>query len=292
MSKNRQSNAISLFSASVITTISITLVLFILGLALLIGFTTNGFANYLKENLGITIEVDNNLDHASLDQARKNLENNPYVKSVKYISKEDVKKQLIADLGSDPSEILGYDPSHAYFDVYIKNEYVNTESMKLVEKSLKGNNIVKRIDFNQDEISHAIENLSLIGTVLLVLAIVLIIISFILIRSTIQLNIYSKRFLINTMQLVGATNSFIRRPYLITMVVSGIIAAILANAGITAVVFYITHAFPSLIEITGLDKLLIVYILVFVFGILITAIATVGAINRYLRMTTNKLYRS
>lgn len=280
-----------MFTAGVITTISITLVLFLLGLTILVGFTAKGFTSYLKENLGISIELADNIDDAAVTKLQKELDTNPYIKSAVYISKAEVKKQLVEDLGRDPEEVLGYDPSKSYFDVFIKSDYVNADSMKLVEKSLRGKTLIKNVVYNEADIANANSNLSTIGSVLLILAIVLILISFTLIRSVIQLNIYSKRFLINTMQLVGATNGFIRRPFVWSMVACGIIAAIFANLGITAMIYYVTSVFPVSISIVSMNELIIVYGLVLLFGIFIAAFATTFAVNRYLRMTTNKLYR-
>lgn len=295
MSKQRQHKTISLFTAGVITTISITLVLFLMGLTFLVGFTANGIATYLKENMGMSIQLSENIDETSITRIKKNIEASPYIKSVTYISKEDSKQQLIDDLGRDPEEVLGYNPAHAYMDVFIKSEYVNTDSIKEVEASLKnisieGGNILNNIVYNEDDITNANAKISLIGTILIILVVILVLISFILIRSIIQLNIYSKRFLINTMQLVGATNSFIRWPYMWRMVLSGILAAILANLAITGMVYYVTDIIPEVISIVRMEELLIVYALVLIFGIIISALATTSAVNRYLRMTTNKLY--
>lgn len=295
MSGKHQYKTISLFTAGVITTISITLVLFLLGLTFLVGFTAKGISSYLKENMGISIELAENVDEASVDKIQKGLTANPYVKSVVYISKDEAKKQLVEDLGRDPEEVLGYNPAHAYFDVYIKSDYVNSDSIKKVEaslreQSLQGATVVNNIVYNESDIVNANSKLSLIGTILIILAVILVLISFTLIRSIIQLNIYSKRFLINTMQLVGATNSFIRRPFLWRMILSGILAAILANLAITGVVYYITNVIPEMLSIVKMYELLIVYGLVLIFGILIAAFATAFAVNRYLKMTTNKLY--
>lgn len=280
----------SLLTAGVITTISITLVLFLLGCTFLVWFTGNGFSSYLKENLGISIEIPEKMSDEDITKTQKELEANPYVKSVVYISKEEVKQQLLKDLGDDPEELLGYDPSRSYFDIFIKADYVNPDSLKVVEKSLQGQNLVRNIVYDETDIATANANLSMVGTILLIIAIILIIISFTLIRSIIQLNIYSKRFTINTMQLVGATNSFIRRPFMSGMLTCGIIAAILANLGITGLIYYITSVFPVPVEIVSKEHLFIVYGLVLVFGILITLLATISAVNRYLKMTTNKLY--
>lgn len=295
MSDKRPVHAISFFTAGLITTISITLVLFLLGLTFLVGFTAKGVTTYLKESLAISIQLSEDVDEATVSKIQKELDANPYVKRTVYITKEETKKQLVADLGRDPEEVLGYDPSNSYFDVYIKAEYINPDSIKLVEKSLKtqslkGKKLIKNVLYDREDIMNANSNLSLIGSVLLALAIILILISFTLIRSIIQLNIYSRRFLINTMQLVGATNSFIRRPFVLRMVSCGIIAAVLANIAITGAVYYITTIFPISISIVSMEELLIIYVLVLLLGILITALATIFAVNRYLRMTTNNLY--
>ncbi len=290
MSDKRQQKPISLFTSGVITTISITLVLFLLGLTILLGFTGRGLASYFKENIGISIELSGNISDSVIARTKAKIEAIPYVKSTTYITKEEVKKQLIEDLGGDPEEVLGYDPSRSYIDVFIKSEYMNSDSLKKVEASLKDFKLTKGLSFKEEDIEQANTNISKIGTVLLILAVILILISFTLIRNTIQLNIYSKRFLINTMQLVGATNGFIRKPFVLSAIVSGILAAIFANVLITGVIYYFTTEYPELISIVTMYELLIVYALVVILGILITILATVSAVNRYLRMTTNKLY--
>lgn len=295
MSDKYQYKTISLFTAGVITTISITLVLFLLGLTILVGFTAKGLGDFVKESMGISIELSDNMDDASISKIRKELDANPYVKSTVYISKEEIKKDLVDKLGRDPEEVQGYNPAHAYIDVFIRSEYMNADSMKFVEASLKkvsmqGGSIVNDFVYSESDIANANAKLSLVGTILIVLAVILILISLTLIRSIIQLNIYSKRFLINTMQLVGATNSFIRRPFMWRMILSGIVAAIFANLAITGVVYYVTNIIPEAISIVKMHELLIVYGLVVVLGIVITAMATIWAVNKYLKMTTNKLY--
>lgn len=290
MSKNQRPKTVSLFTAGVITTISITLVLFLLGTTLLVGFTGKGFTSYLKENMAISVELSDNMDEKTIAKMQKDLDANPYVKSTTYISKEEIKKQLVEDLGRDPEEVLGYNPAHAYIDVFVKSDYVNTDSIKKVAASLKGVKLVNNIVYSEDDISMANSNLSKIGSMLLILAVILIVISFTLIRNTIQLHIYSKRFLINTMRLVGATNGFIRRPFMASAIASSVIAGILANLLITGVIYYFVREYPDLISMVKMEELLAVYIAVFILGIIITLLATISAINRYLRMASNKLY--
>lgn len=291
MSGKNQSQAISFFTAGAITIVSITLVLILLGLTALVGITSNGLASLLKENLGVTIELAADTPQGEISKMKKKLETNEYLRSVVYISKDEIRKELVSKLGLDPEDVLGFDPSLSYFDVYVKAEYVNPEGMAKVKESLRGGNVIQNVIYSEDVIADANNKLSVIGSVLLGLTVILIFISFTLIRSIIQLNIYSKRFLINTMQLVGATNSFIRRPFVWRMVFNGILASILASIAITGIVYYVTEIFPEVVTIFTTHELLIVYGVILASGIVISALATVTAVNRYLRMTTNRLYR-
>lgn len=291
MSNRNQGKSVSFFTAGVITVVSITLVLILLGLTALVGLTSKGLASLLKENLGITIELAADTPDAAISKMQKDLEKNEYLKSVIYISKGEIKKDLVAKLGLDPEDVLGFDPSLSYFDVYVKSEYVNPEGMAKVKASLKGKNLIQNVIYSDDVITEANETLSVAGTILFGLTIILILISFTLIRSIIQLNIYSKRFLINTMQLVGATNAFIRKPFVWRMVFNGIIAAILASFAITGIIYYVTGVFPEIVTIITSHELLVTYGIVLLSGIVISAFATATAVNRYLKMTTNKLYR-
>ena len=287
---NNKAKGISFFTSGVITTISIALVLFLLGLIFLVGFTGKSFSEYFKENMAISVEIDEKAADADILALKTKLTKNLYVKEAKYISKEEIKEQLIRDLGRDPEEVLGYNPARSFYDVYIKSDYVNPDSIKLVESSLKGLKPIKNIVYSEDDISLANSNLTKVGTVLLILAAILLAISFVLIHSTIQLNIYAKRFLINTMQLVGATNGFIRRPFIGQMVLNGVVAAILANLGLTAFAYYAVKYYPELANIVSSEEMIFVYVLVLIAGIAITALAAIVAVNRFLRMTTNKLY--
>ena len=292
MSNNRQLKTTSLFGTGVTTTVSITLVLFLLGLTFFVAVMGREISSFIKENLSITIELSEDTNDAAAAKLQKQLNTKPYIKSVTFISKEDIKKDLIEELGGDPEEILGYAPASNYFDITLKSEYANIDSIKVVEKSLKGQKIVKSFLYSEDTIQMINSNLSKLGTGLLALAAILMFISFTLIRNTIRLNIYSKRFLINTMQLVGATNGFIRKPFVIKAIGYGILAAIIANIGITALVYTLTKEFPEIISIIKMQNLVGLYIIVLVLGILLPLLATTSGVNRYLKMNTNNLYRS
>ncbi|NDV68275.1 ABC transporter permease [Dysgonomonas sp. 25] len=290
MSDKQRVKTVSFFTAGVITTMSITLALFLLGLVCLLGLTGKRFSDHFKENMTLSVGISDKMSDAEQAKLKSALEKNKYVKSVDYIGKEQIKEYLIKDLGQDPTEVLDYDPSRSYFDIHIKSEYVNPDSIRLVAASLKGIQLAKNITYNEEDIYQADANLSKLGSVLSILALVLILISFTLIRNTIQLNIYSQRFLINTMQLVGATNSFIRKPFILRMMVSGIVAAAIAAVFITGVALYVVREYPEAAEIVQKEELIAVYVIVLIFGILLSTLATLSAVNRFLRMKTNKLY--
>ena len=285
-----QVKSTSFFNANVTTTISITLVLILLGLTILIAFAGKEVISFVKENMSISVKIDDSMNEEQIAKLQKQLIASPYVKEAQYISKEEIKNDLIKDLGRDPEEVLGYNPASSMFDIKLKSEYANPDSIKAIEKQLKGKVMIGEFMYNEEDIKMVNSNLSKIGIGLLVLAIILTVISFTLIRNTIRLNIYSKRFIINTMQLVGATNSFIRKPFVVNFTVCGIVAAIFANLVITALIYSATKEYNELLSIIKPENLLIVYGLVVLLGVLLTTTATIFSVNRYLRMETNTLY--
>lgn len=290
MSNSRPVNSNSFFNASVTTTVSIALVLFLLGLTLLTGFMGKEITSFMKENVGLSIELPDNMNEVAISKLQKQLDESSFVRSATFISKEEIKENLIEDLGRDPEEILGYNPLYNCFEIKLNPEYANPDSLKVVESGLRSKNLIKNFIYSEDDLKMVNANLSKIGTGLFIIAVLLMFVSFTLIRNTIRLNIYSKRFLINTMQLVGATNSFIRKPFILRTVVCGVFAAIFANIAITGLVYYFTREYPELISILKTSDLILLYLVVLVMGILITAWATASAVNRYLKMKTNNLY--
>lgn len=291
MSNKRRNNTSSFFSTEVTTTISISLVLFLLGLTVFVVVMGREISSFIKENLSITIELsESEFDKNAISELHKQLNKSPYIKTITFIGKDEIKKELIEELGGDPEEILGYTPVSSYFDINLKSKYANPDSIKVVENSLKGQKIIKSFIYSEETLQMIHSNLSKIGIGLSVLAIILMLISFTLIRNTIRLNIYSKRFLINTMQLVGATDKFIRKPFIVRSVICGITGAIIANIGITALIYALSKEFPEIIQIVNPESLLILYSIVLILGILLSYLATRFAVTRYLKMETNNLY--
>lgn len=292
MSNKKKSQTSSIFSTEVTTTISISLVLFLLGLTFFVIITGREISTFIKENLSITIELSDvdTSQKGAIANLQKRLKESSYVKSVTYISKEDVRKDLIEELGADPEEILGYTPASSYFDIKLKSDYANPDSIKTIENNIKQEKVVKNFIYNQDTLHVITSNLSKLGIGFTILAILLLIISYTLIRNTIQLNIYSKRFLINTMQLVGATDGFIRRPFVVRAIIAGIIAALIANIGITTLVYALIKEFPEIVLIVNQNNLLLIYGVVLILGVVLTYLITRFAVNKYLKMETNNLY--
>lgn len=273
------------------TTISLTLVLLLLGLTVLVGLMGNRISSYVKENIVVTVELSDKVKESEVQKTQEQLKETPYFKSIRYISKEEIKQELIVDLGKDPEEALGYNPLSNCLEIKLNAEYANSDSIKFVEKFLRQKKIAQDVLYNQKDLDIVNSNLSKIGFALLGLSVVLMLISFTLIRNTIRLNIYAKRFTINTMQLVGATNSFIRKPFLTQMIIYGVAAALLANMLITVMVYYVMNEYAELLSILNLNDLVIIYGVVFVLGILLTALATIFAVNKYLRINRNSLYQ-
>jgi cell division transport system permease protein len=289
MSKKKKISTARFVNAKITSTISITLVLVLLGLTILILFMGNGLSNYVKENMSFSIMLDNDISDAEIKRLRKNLDAQPFVKSSRFISKAEAKEQLIKDLGEDPEELLGYNPAQDAIEIYLYSEYANNDSIAVISPKIKRQNNVRDLLYQQEAIDLINDNLSKITMILLILAGVLLFISFALIRNTIRLSIYSKRFIINTMKLVGANGNFIRKPFIRNNILTGIIAGILADLVIFLILLYFSKEYAKM-QIISVTDLLIIFAIVILLGILISTVATYFAVNRYLKMRTENLY--
>lgn len=290
MAKKNKANRLRFFNARLTSTISITLVLVLLGITTLLFFVGNGFSKYIKENMSFNVMLKQDITDAQIVDIRKKIDKMPFVKSSQFISKEEAKKQLVQDLGEDPEELLGYNPAQDFIEINLKSAYANRDSLQLVEKSLNTETNVQDLVYQQESIDLVNNNLSKITTVLLILSGILLFISFALIRNTIRLSIYAKRFIINTMKLVGATGGFIRRPFILRNIWMGLVAGILANILIVFILYYFNTEYANLQSVLSLHDLVIVFSVVILLGVLITMVATYFAVNRYLRMKTENIY--
>ncbi|SEG08954.1 cell division protein FtsX [Parabacteroides chinchillae] len=290
MAENKKVSTVSFFNSRLTSVISIALVLFLLGLILLMGLLSNKLSVYVKENIAFSILLKDNQKEADIKRMQKSLDALPFIKSTEYISKEQAAKELEEELGENPETFLGFNPLQASMEVKLHSEYANPDSLKLIEKQIRTYTSVTDLLYRKDMMEMVHNNMKRVGIILLTLAVVLMCISFVLISNTIRLLIYSKRFLIHTMKLVGATPGFIRRPFVRYNVISGIFASILAILMLTGALYYLQNELKGFIQILDVQSLLIVYAAVLGLGILLSVVATIFAVNKYLRMGVDKLY--
>ncbi len=290
MSKKKKISVARFINAKITSTISVSLVLVLLGMTILVWFLGDGLSSYLKENISFSVILDTEINDAQISKIRKNIDSQPFVKASRFISKEEAKEQLIKDLGEDPEDLLGFNPAYDAIEIYLYSEYANSDSLARIGSLIKEQNNVDDLLYRQETVDVINENISKITAVLLILSVVLLIISFTLIRNTIRLGIYSKRFIINTMKLVGATDKFIRKPFIRSNMVAGIIAGLLADGVIWVFLNYFKREIAEVRGFVSVYELMVVFGIVIFLGIIISVMATHYAVNRYLKMETDNLY--
>ena len=281
----------SFFNMQFITSsISTTLVLLLQGMVVFFVLSANNLSTYVRENIGISVLVSDDMKEPEALKFQKTLNEKSYVKESVYISKEQALKEQTEAMGTDPAEFLGYNPFTASIEIKLNAQYANSDSIAWIEKEILTNKKVMEVSYPQNLIDSVNRNLQKVSFFLLGLAALLSLISFALINNTIRLAIYSKRFLIHTMKLVGASWSFIRRPFLVRNIWIGILAGIMADAILLGMAYMLVKYEPQLIEIITPNTLLIVMASVFVFGLAITFLCAYISINKYLRMKASALY--
>lgn len=290
MAENKKVGTVSFFHSRLISVISIALVLFLLGLIFLIGLLGNQLSVYVKENISFSIVLKDNQKEADIKRMQQKLNALPFIKSTEYISKEQAAKELEEELGENPETFLGFNPLQASIEVRLHSEYANPDSLRQIEQKLKNYTSVSDLLYRKDMMEMVHNNMRRLSIVLLALAAVLMAISFVLISNTIRLLIYSKRFLIHTMKLVGATPAFIRRPFIWYNIVSGLFASILAILMLTGALYYLQSEWAGFIRILDLPTLAAVFTAVVILGISLSIVATIFAVNKYVRMEGDKLY--
>lgn len=291
MSKARKNITKPGFSNIKLTsTISMSLVLFLVGLVFTLLFVARDMSTFVKENINLSIILDDAITKPDEIRIEKYLTNSGYVKSVEYISKDAALQDHIINLGENPKEFLGFNPLKASIEVKLNADYANNDSVQMLESKLKTFECISRIVYQRDMVSLVNDNVKKISLVLLGLAAVLLFISIALINNTIRLALYSNRFLINTMKLVGATPSFIRRPYLISSVLNGLMASAGAILLLIGVVFFVQYQFGVPQMMVQSMNLIAVGALVIVVGLLLTVTSSYFSVGRYLRMSSDDIH--
>ena len=270
--------------------ISTTMVLFLLGLVVFFVLTANNLSVYIRENIAFSAILDDGIKETSIIKLQESLNKKDYVKQTVYISKDQALKEQIEAMGTDPSEFLGHNPFNASIELKLNAGYTHPDSIKWIEKELTENKGILEVSYPQNLLDSVNRNLQKISVFLLGLAVLLSLISFSLINNTIRLTIYSKRFLIHTMKLVGASWGFIRRPFITRNLWIGILSGAVANAILTASAYTAVKYEPELLAIVSPESIMIVAATVMVFGMIITTFCAYISINKYLRMKISELY--
>ena len=270
--------------------VSIALVLFLVGLLGIIVLKTKALAQHFKEQvtLNIFLKDGNNVD--AVADFQKSLREKEFTKSIEFISKDDAAKIMQEEIGQDFLEFLGTNPLKSVINLQLKSDFVTADKMNAIEKTLLKSELVHEVSYNKPLIDLLNKNINRISLWVLIFSGLLTLIAVVLINSSIRLSVYSKRFIIKTMQMVGATKSFIRRPFIWTSIKLGIFGALLAIFALVGLSYYIEQQIPEIKILDNIELLGIVFGGVLLLGILITWLSTFFATRRFLNLRTDELY--
>jgi len=270
--------------------ISVSLVLFLLGILGLVIINAKELSDYFRESLSFSVMLDDDAREADIRMLQKDLDAKPYVKSTVYVSKEEAAAKMKDDLGEDFISFLGDNPLPPSIDVFLYAGYTSPDSVTKIEKYVTEYPFVKEVYYEESLLFLINENVRKISIFLLVISAFLFLIAVTIINNTIRLAIYSKRFLIRTMQLVGATRSFIRKPFLIRSIYHGLLAALIAMTLLMGLLYLIEKEFYMMFSFESTKLLAVLCVVLIIFGILINLVSTYLSVNRYLVISEDKLY--
>ncbi|MDY2585873.1 cell division protein FtsX [Winogradskyella aquimaris] len=279
-----------LISSYISVVISIALVLFLLGCLGLLVINSKKVADHFKEQVVMTIYLNDTAKEVEVNQLKKSLAMAEYSKEATYVSKEEAAELMKAETGEDFMDFVGYNPLKNSIDVYLKADFVTTEKLSEISESLANKSFIEDIRYDNDLVELMNDNVKKISFWVLIISGLFTLIAVLLINSSIRLAVYSKRFIIKTMQMVGATKSFIRRPFVWKSVQLGIIGAIVALAGMAVVLYYLDLTFPELELLRNTVMIAGLFVGIFVLGVIITWISTFIATQRFLNLKTDQLY--
>lgn len=273
------------------TVVSITLVLFMLGLMGLLLLNANRLSRYVQENIGFSVVLQDNATEADIAWVRKQLDVAPYVRETKFISKEDAARELREMLGEDFVAFLGYNPLPVSIEAKLRYRYANNDSIAVIERDLYEFKQVKEVAYQKSLIGMMNENINKISAILLLFSALLFFVSLAQINNTIRLSIYSRRFLINTMKLVGATRAFIVKPFVAKSALHGIISAMVALVLLCGLFYVARNQMGSeMMQLITPEVMGILFLCVLAVGIAVGVLSTYFAVNRFLDMKTDELY--
>ena len=279
-----------LISSYFSVTLSIALVLFLLGVLGLLVLNTSKLADHFKEEITLSVFLKDSAKDVEISQLQKSLVMADYTKSAVFVSKEEAAEEHSEDIGEDFMEFLGYNPLKNSIDVNLNAAYVNSVQVDSIARDIGSHSFVEEVSYDRPTLDLLTENVRRVGLGILVASAVFTLIAVLLINSSIRLSIYSKRFIIKTMQMVGATKSFIRKPFIWTNIKLGMLGALLALVALAGLLAYLDQNFPQLGLMEDVTQLILVFGGVFVAGALISLVSTYFATQRFLNLRTDDLY--
>ncbi|HOZ30486.1 MAG TPA: permease-like cell division protein FtsX [Bacteroidales bacterium] len=289
MKENKIKNKIR--GAYLISLISISMVLLLLGIVGLLILNAQVLSKYVKENMCFSLIIKENVKEPDIKLYQKTLDTYPFIKSTEYITKERAARSLQEELGEDFIETLGYNPLSPTINVYLYSEYSNPDSIAKLEKLfLSESEIVDEVAYQQNLVHLINDNVKKISIILLFFSAALFLISFALLNNTVRLMIYSKRFTINTMKLVGAKNNFIRKPFLTSGALQGLYSSLIAIAILSVIFYLMNQQLGEIVSLMDIKIIILLYLIIILCGILLTTISTYFSINKYLKLKSSNLY--
>ncbi len=283
-------NTSSLFGSYFSTTLSISLILFLFGLLGLLLINGQRLSDFMKENINLTLILKEETKEADGIKLQKRFEASDFVKSSKFIGKDRAAAELKNELGEDFIDFLGYNPLLSTIDLTLYANYANPDSLTVLEKKFLTHPEIQEVYYQRNLVKQLNSNVKKISIILLAISLLMFVIFAALINNTIRLSLYSKRFLINTMQLVGATQSFIRRPFLAKGALHGIYGGLIACSMFLLLFFSYQEELKSFIEFQNSTSLLLLGGVIFLMGITISLISTYLAVNKFLKMKFDQLF--
>lgn len=270
--------------------LSIFLVLFLLGALGLFVINSKKITNDFKENIPMTIFFDNDANDSVIDAFDTEMKNAKFIKDYAFVHKDSAAKNNVDIVGKDFMEFLGFNPLQNSFDIHLKGDYVVADSITKIERNIRKNEMVSEIIYDKELVDLVNNNVTKISFWILIISGILTVVAMLLINSSLRLSVYSHRFTIKTMQMVGATKSFIRKPFIWRSIKLGLIGSVLAIVALLLLVYYVDGLFPSLGIAKDYTSIGIVVLGVLLVGIIITSISTFFATQRFLNLKTDDLY--
>lgn len=292
MSKSHR-HGIPVFSTQATATVSVSLVLVILGIMGLLGVAVHSVGNDIRQQVGMVVVLDDGLTDAQVTGLKRQLSAEPYAAAVRYSSPDDVMARWLEIGGGDAGdmELLGVNPFSSEIEISMTPDYSVPEKMERIAAGLRRQPGVAEVTLHSDMVRSINATMRSLALVLSIVAGALLIISFVLINNTVRLMVYARRFTIHTMKLVGATAGFIRRPFVVAGLVNGMIAGVIALAVLSGVLFYVASVDPVAMNVVGWQQAAVVFAALFVVGVLICMLASLFAANKYLRLGYDEMFR-